>query len=126
MPFHDTIHPWVYTLFQSLYAIMNNRGVRQIYTPVVWKILVPPRLHIFLWLMANKKVLIRDNLAKRKHLDDKTCLFCEEAESVTHIFFDCIVAQALWVHCVEITSYPVISDFESLGRFWVGVKGIVL
>jgi hypothetical protein len=76
--------------------------------------------------MANKKVLIRDNLAKRKHLDDKTCLFCEEAESVTHIFFDCIVAQALWVHCVEITGYPVISDFESLGRFWVGAKGIVL
>jgi hypothetical protein len=71
--------------------------------------------------MANNKVLIRDNLAKRKHLDDKTCMFYEEAESVTHIFY-CIVAQALWVHCAEITGYPIISHFESLGRFWVGQK----
>jgi hypothetical protein len=64
---------------QSLYTIVNNRGVQQIYTLVVWKILVPPRLHIFLWLMANNKVLTRDNLAKRKHLEDKTCLFYEES-----------------------------------------------
>jgi hypothetical protein len=70
---------------QSIYAIVNNRGVRQIYTPVVWKILIPPKPHIFLWLMANNKVLTRDNLAKSKHLDDKACLFCEEAELVTHI-----------------------------------------
>jgi hypothetical protein len=50
-------------------------------------------------------------------------LACEEAELVTHIFFNCIVAPALWVHCAEITGYPIIFDFESLGRFWVGGGG---
>jgi hypothetical protein len=27
---------------QSLYAVVNNRGVQQVFTPLVWKIQVPP------------------------------------------------------------------------------------
>jgi hypothetical protein len=45
---------------QSPYAIVNNRGVKQVYTPMMWKIQVPPRIHIFLWLLANNKVLTRE------------------------------------------------------------------
>jgi hypothetical protein len=107
---------------QSLYAIVNHRGVQQVYTPVMWRISVPPRLHIFLWLLANNKVLTRDNLAKRKQIEDKTCLFCKEAESVRHIFFDCYVAQALWVQFAEITGCTLITDFESLSKFWGGYR----
>jgi hypothetical protein len=33
---------------QSLYAVINDRGIKQIYTPVMWKIHVPPRIHVFL------------------------------------------------------------------------------
>jgi hypothetical protein len=68
---------------QSLYAVVNNRGVQQVFTPLVWKIQVPPRLHIFFWLLANGKVLTRDNLAKRRHVEDKTCLFCNEAKPMS-------------------------------------------
>jgi hypothetical protein len=53
---------------QSLYAVVNDRGMRQVFTPVMWKIGVPPRLHIFLWLLANDKILTRNNLAKRRHV----------------------------------------------------------
>jgi hypothetical protein len=49
---------------QSLYAVVNDRGID--YTPVMWKIPVPPRLHIFLWLLANNKTLTRYNLAKKE------------------------------------------------------------
>jgi hypothetical protein len=42
--------------------------MRQVFTPVMWKIGVPPRLHIFLWLLANDKILTRNNLAKRRHV----------------------------------------------------------
>jgi hypothetical protein len=72
---------------QSLYVIVNDTGVIQVFTPVMWKIHVPPRLHIFLWLLANNKILTRDNLAKRKQIDDKACLLCNEFESVGHLFF---------------------------------------
>jgi hypothetical protein len=60
---------------QSLYAVINDRGVSQIFTPVMWKIHVPPKIHIFLWLLANTKTLTRDNLAQRRKFEDMTCLF---------------------------------------------------
>jgi hypothetical protein len=55
---------------QSLYAVINDRGVRQLFSPIMSKLLVPPRSHVFLWLLTNDKILTRDNLSKRKHLDD--------------------------------------------------------
>jgi hypothetical protein len=51
---------------QSLYAIINDGGVGHVYTSVMWKIVVPRQLHIFLWLLANNKTLTRDNLAKKE------------------------------------------------------------
>jgi hypothetical protein len=72
---------------QSLYAVVSDRGVRHIFTPVVWKISVPSRLHVFLWLLSNNKVLTHDSLAKRRHVEDMSCLFCSEPETVSHLFF---------------------------------------
>jgi hypothetical protein len=72
---------------QTLYDVINNRDVRPIYTPLVWKLSVPSRLHIFLLLLSKAKVLTKDNLAKRKYLDDKSCLFCNEPEIISHLFF---------------------------------------
>jgi hypothetical protein len=71
---------------------MGGGGVKQIFTSVVRKIQVPPRIHIFLWLLSNNKILTRDNLGKRKKIDDLTCLFCFELKSVNHLFFECCVA----------------------------------
>jgi hypothetical protein len=73
---------------QSLYAVINHRGVVPIFVPAVWKLNIPPRIQIFLWLLSKNKALTRDNLAKRREVTDKTCLFCNEAESVMHLFFD--------------------------------------
>jgi hypothetical protein len=62
----------------TLYAVVNDRGIKQVYTPIMRKISVPPppRLHIFLWLLANNKVVTIDNLSKRRELNDVSCLFC--------------------------------------------------
>jgi hypothetical protein len=70
---------------QSLYDVVNDRGIRQAYTLVMWKIEVPPRLHIFLWLLANDKILTRNNLAKRRHVEDGSCLFCANLEFASHL-----------------------------------------
>jgi hypothetical protein len=50
---------------------------------------VPSRIHVFLWLMANNKSLTRDNLALRREVNDKNCLFCSKNESVKHLFYEC-------------------------------------
>jgi hypothetical protein len=50
----------------SFYGIINNGGVIPVHTPAVWKLHIPPRIHVFLWLIANNKLLARDNLQKTK------------------------------------------------------------
>jgi hypothetical protein len=107
---------------QSLYAVLNDRGLRQVYTPVMWKIHVPSRIHVFLWLMANNKTLTRDNLAIRREVNDKTCLFCSENESVKHLFYECCVARNLWGVVAEIIELPLVRDFESMAKWWIRGK----
>jgi hypothetical protein len=99
---------------QSLYAMINDSGVRQVYTPLVWKLTVFPRLHIFLWLLANNKTLTRDNWAKRRTVEDDSCLFCADKESIQHLFFNCCVAKCMRQVCSDISRRQLGSDFESV------------
>jgi hypothetical protein len=78
---------------QALYRIINFRGVKPVHTPAIWEIKIPPRVHFFLWLLTQNKVLTRENVSKRKHVEDCSCLFCCERETVHHLFFDCVVAK---------------------------------
>jgi hypothetical protein len=79
---------------------------------------------VFLWLLANGKVLTRDNLAKRRHVDDSTFLFCNEAESAVHVFFDCCVVKWLWQVVCEVIRLPLITNFEGLAYWWLKRKKI--
>jgi hypothetical protein len=106
---------------QSLYAIINDRGVSHVYTRHV-AVEGASRIHIFLCLLANNKTLTRDNLAKRRQVDDPTCVFCCELETVKHLFFECCVAQALWLELSEVLGLEVGNDFESLAKMWLSEK----
>lgn len=107
---------------QPLYKIINFRGIMPVYVPAVWNLKIPPRVHFFLWLLSQNKVLTRDNLSVRKKVDDKTCLFCKEHESVAHLFFDCVVAKQLWCNVSEILGRNVGLDFLSIGQMWLSNK----
>jgi hypothetical protein len=72
---------------QSLYKIINFRGVQPVHVPAAWSLKTPPRVHMFLWLLMNNKTLTRDNLVKRRKVVDESCLFCSEKESIHHLFF---------------------------------------
>ena len=103
---------------QSLYAVISFRGVQPIHTPVVWKLNIPPRIQVFLWLLSNNKLLTRDNLSKRRNVENKSCLFCAEPESVNHLFFGCCVAANIWNVCSDILETP-LSDFDSIAKLWL-------
>jgi len=74
---------------QSLYAVVNFRGVKPVYPSAIWGLYIPPRVQVFLWLLSNNKLLTRDNLSKSREVFDKTCLLCSDDESIGHIFFYC-------------------------------------
>ena len=109
--------------FKQYIKLSVSEGSNQC-SPLVFWGFVFPRVHIFLWLLSNNKILTRMNLAKRQHVEDKTCLFCSEQETVGHLFFDCCVAKVLWAHLYlsDIFQITLGVDYESVARWWVSNK----
>jgi hypothetical protein len=107
---------------QSLYKVINFRGTKQVHVSAVWGIKIPPRVHMFLWLLINNWTLTRDNLTKRRKVEDPTCLFCAENESCRHLFFDCAVASRCWNVVSDIPSIQVGVDIINIGKLWLSQK----
>jgi hypothetical protein len=51
-----------------------------------------------------------------------SCCFCNELESVDHLFFDCCVAQVFWNGISEVIGLPVGYDFESVAKLSLSEK----
>lgn len=107
---------------QSLYKVINNRGVKPVHLPAIWNLKIPPRTHFFLWLLTKNKVLTRDNVAKRKSVEDDKCMFCNKKETVVHLFFECVVAKQLWANISEAIDIDCGRNFESIGNLWLSKK----
>jgi hypothetical protein len=98
--------------------VINFRGVAPVYLPAVWKILIPPRVHFFLWLVSKNKLLSRDNLEKRRKLDDTSCLFAE-IETTHHLLFECMVAKRAWELISQVAGFELGSNYESIAKLWL-------
>lgn len=80
--------------------------------------MAPRRYLVFLWMAYHNKVLTRDNLSKRQVVEDITCLFCAESESVAHLFFYCIVAKEIWTVIAEIFNFAIRCSMSDLAVLW--------
>lgn len=83
----------------SLYV--NFRGVTHVFIPFVWKLVVPPRIHVFLWLLFNNKLMTRDTLKKRNIKMHEDCVYYSCVESIHHLFSEYIVARHIWAKASE-------------------------
>jgi hypothetical protein len=82
----------------------------------IWKAKMPLKIKIFMWLMQLNAILTRDNLTKRNWQGDKRCSFCNNDESVIHLFFECALARYIWsliVMVIGADCRPI-----SLDQFW--------
>ena len=104
---------------QSLYRIINFRGIISMHVWAVWSLKISPRVHFFLWLSAKNKLLT--NLNIRKKLDDVNCLFCSKNESAHHLFFDCVVLRQIWSMISECLGVN-IDDNTSVAAMWLSNK----
>lgn len=75
---------------------MPNIKTQHLFPSINLETEYPSQISVFLWLLSNTRLLTRDNLAKRREMSDTTCLFCAEMESISHLFFDCCAARAVW------------------------------
>jgi hypothetical protein len=62
----------------------------------LWKIKVPLKIRVFLRLLCREAILTKDNLVKRNWNGNVMCSFCNNLETVQHLFFDCTLARFLW------------------------------
>jgi hypothetical protein len=62
----------------------------------IWKAKVPLKIKIFLWQLFQNAILTRDNLKKRKWGGSPLCSFCQQEETMTHLFFECSNAKVIW------------------------------
>ena len=109
---------------KSLYAMVNFKGITPVHVPKVWQLHVPPNIHIFLWLLAQDKLLVRSNLCKRQHLDDLSCLFCCERETSDHLFFDCVVAVEVWKNIHKVVGCMPQPGFNYVADKWEKHKSL--
>jgi hypothetical protein len=67
-----------------------------------WKVRIPLRVKVFIWLVFKKSILTRDNLLKRGWEVNDKCCFCCEKETLDHMLFKCPVTRYTWsiVACV--------------------------
>jgi hypothetical protein len=58
-------------------------------------------------------------LQKKRRVEDGSCLFCNEPETVAHMFFESCVSSVLWNEISDVIGMKVGSDFESVARWWL-------
>ena len=99
--------------YSSHYVIVNFSGIEPEFVPAVWKLHVPPRVHIFLWLLAQNKFMTRVNLKKRKFLNLKNLYNISSSNALLLNKFGKI---ALFFH-VDLSQ-----GFLFIAKFWLANK----
>ncbi|XP_078158180.1 uncharacterized protein LOC144553861 [Carex rostrata] len=82
----------------SAYRMMHDTGERSIYYNVLWKLKIPPKVRIFLWLMMDNKILTQEVLTIRGCQVQSGCKLCNSSDLETrdHIFWECPYATSIW------------------------------
>jgi hypothetical protein len=96
---HRDFFVWNCSKSFSVKALYNDILIRtgNPFNCLTWKAKVPLKIKIFLWYLRKGVILIKDNLAKRHWKGCIRCCFCDENESIQHLFFECPVARLLWL-----------------------------
>jgi hypothetical protein len=47
------------------------------------------------------------------------CCMCSEHERIAHLFFECVVARAIWKYVVEFLGFEIGSDYMSIAAKWL-------
>jgi hypothetical protein len=71
-------------------------------------------------------LLTRNNLGKRRQVDDKSCVFCSDEESINHLFFECVVSKQAWVVVSEVVGFQMGANYESMAKCWLCNKKYVV
>ena len=75
----------VFTVKSMYLDLLNDQP--QYLRKYIWKMKVPLKIKIFMWLLNREVILTKDNLAKRNWNGSQRCCFCDHDETIQHLFF---------------------------------------
>lgn len=65
-----------------------------------------PRARFILWMACHERMATKDRLMRFGMLNDDTCCYCKEKETIQHIFFQCNVLSQFWKHTLKWLEVP--------------------
>jgi hypothetical protein len=80
---------------KSMYLDLMN-GHTPFLRKYLWKLKIPLKIKKFMWFLNNKVLLTKDNLVKRNWHGCTKCCFCNEPETINHLFLSCPFAKIVW------------------------------
>lgn len=64
---------------------------------IVWRTEAPPKIKFFIWLLLKGKILIAENLRRRRIISPSRCSnCCKSKEMMHHLFVECPVVMDCW------------------------------
>jgi hypothetical protein len=68
----------------------------------IWRLPVPNSVKMFMWRACRDILPTKENLFKRRTLEEAMCIFCQqEVETTRHVLWDCPAAMDVWGGCVR-------------------------
>ena len=123
---HKDLFRWNLTVngmftVKSLYLDFMS-GHTKFLRKYLWKMKVPLKIKIFMWFLYRREILTKDNLAKRNWNGCNKCCFCDQEETIHHLFITCPLARMVWriVHMAFGLQAP--NNITSLFGNWL--KGV--
>uniref|UniRef100_A0A8I6XUJ7 Reverse transcriptase zinc-binding domain-containing protein n=1 Tax=Hordeum vulgare subsp. vulgare TaxID=112509 RepID=A0A8I6XUJ7_HORVV len=80
---------------KSMYLDLINTGTLS-RSLKIWNIKVPLKIKVFMWFIHKGVILTKDNLIKRRWRGRSNCCYCEQNETIRHLFLQCPLAKLLW------------------------------
>jgi hypothetical protein len=85
----------LFVSYQSLYLDYMNDNTRFL-PKYIWKLKMPLKVRIFMWLLLRKVLLTKNNLARRNWNGSLKCYFCDQDETIQHLLIKCPLAKIVW------------------------------
>ena len=78
-----------------------------------------------MWFVHKQVILIKDNLLKQRWIGSARCCFCDQGETIQHLFIFCPLAKLLWqtIH-IAFNIIPPVSIESLFGTWLAGVDHI--
>jgi hypothetical protein len=107
---------------KSMYLDLLNDNTVYLHI-YLWKMKVPLKRKIFMWFVQRKEILTKDNLLKRDWPGSTKCCFCEQNESIQHLFINCPFATIIWQ--IVYIAFDITPPLSIAHMFGTWLNGIV-